>query len=94
MCLAWDRAHERINADSSWVLKQLDPLALGHYNLRHVACSSCSCQAAATAPTKVAGLPLEVDDDNTSLPALIPEDEVARAGYSDNLSAESLMGPA
>jgi len=54
---------------------------------------------AAPAPIAVAGpssvvmaSPSSEEDDD--MPALIPEEEVAHAGYGDDLSEETQMGPA
>jgi len=91
--LAWDCVHECIDADLSWVLKQLDPLAPGHYNPKHAMHNSRHHPATILASNAVAGLSLAVDDDMPR-PPLIPEDDVACAGYGDGLSEETQMGPA
>jgi len=90
--LAWDRAHERIDADLSWVLKRLDPLAPGHYNPNRAARDSRRHTAAIPASNAVAGSSSAVDNDMPR-PPLVPEDDVAHAGYSDDLSEETQMGP-
>jgi len=90
--LARDRAHERIDADSSWVLKRLDPLAPGHYNPKRAARDSRRHTTATPAYTAVAGPSSAVDDD-MPMPSIVPEDDVARAGYGDDLGEETQMGP-
>jgi len=90
--LVQDRAHERIDADSSWVLKRLNPLTPGHYNPKRAARDSCRHTTATPAYTAVAGPSLAVDDD-MPMPSIVPEDDVARAGYGDDLGEETQMGP-
>jgi len=90
--LARDRAHERIDADLSWVLKQLNPLAPGHYNPNRAARDSRCHTATIPASNAVAGSSLVVDDDMPR-PPLIPEDDVACTRYSNDLSEETQMGP-
>ena len=90
--LVRDRTHERIDADSSWVLKRLNPLAPGHYNPKRAVRDSRRHTTATPAYTVVAGLSSAVDDD-MPMPSIVPKDDVAHTGYSDDLGEETQMGP-
>jgi len=93
LCLAWDCVHEHIDTDSSWVLKQLDSLAPGHYNPKCAVHNACGLSATTLVSHAVAG-PSSVVANDILIPPLISEDEVACAGYGDDLSEDTQMGPA
>lgn len=89
-------AHERINTDLLWVIKQLNALAPSYYNPGCGAHGSRHQPAASLSTTAVTGpslTTLDADVHMSPSPPDTPGENAIRVGYGDELSRETQMGP-